>query len=226
MKENLRLKHSLIFPIIFLLILWIIKFFEYSLDISFANFGVYPLKISGLKGILFSPLIHGSFKHLISNSTTLFVFMVGLFYFHKKDAFLIFSIIYLSVGLAVWLIGRYSYHIGASGVVYGLASFHFFTGVLSKRKDFIAISLLLVFLYGSMIWGIFPSDEGVSWESHFMGFIIGIILSLFYYEKLKIPTDNEELAESEQLYLYDFEGISYTEPDIEVRYFEPDAKKE
>ncbi len=226
MKENLRLKYSLIFPIIFLLILWIIKFFEYSLDVSFANLGVYPLKISGLKGVLFSPLIHGSFKHLVSNSSTLFVFMVGLFYFHKKDAFLIFSIIYISVGVAVWFVGRYSYHIGASGVIYGLASFHFFTGVLSKRKDFIAISLLLVFLYGSMIWGIFPSDERVSWESHFMGFIIGIILSLFYYDKLKIHTENEELTEPKPLYLYDFEGISYSEPNIEVRYFEPEAKNQ
>ena len=226
MKENLRLKYSLIFPIIFLLILWIIKFFEYSLDVNFAHLGVYPLKISGLIGILFSPLIHSNFKHLISNSSTLFIFMVGLFYFHKKDAFKIFSIIYISVGVAVWFIGRYSYHIGASGVVYGLASFHFFSGVLSKRKDFIAISLLLVFLYGSMIWGIFPSDEGVSWESHLMGFVIGVILSLFYYDKLKITTETEELIEEEELYLYDFEGISYSEPDIEVRYFEPETKNE
>ncbi len=219
MKENLRLKYSLIFPIIFLLILWTIKFFEYSLEINFAHFGVYPLKFKGLRGIVFSPLIHGDFKHLISNSPTLFVFMVGLFFFHKKDAFFIFSIIYVSVGLAVWFIGRYSYHIGASGIVYGLASFHFFTGVLSKRKDFIAISLLLVFLYGSMIWGIFPADERVSWESHLMGFIIGIVLSLFYYQKIKIPKETEEIIEEEQTNFYDFEGVSYTEPDIEVKYF-------
>ena len=220
MKIDLRFKYSLIFSILFILILWIVKFFEFSLDISFAKYGVYPLKFEKLPGIILMPLIHGDFKHLISNSIPLLIFLTGLFYFYKKHAWLIFSIIYILTGILIWLTARESYHIGASGVVYGLASFHFFTGVLSKRKEFIAISLVIVFFYGSMIWGIFPSTTGenVSWEGHLMGFIVGVLLSLFYYQKIRISKEIIPEEKNIQENFYDFNNINASYEDIEFKY--------
>ncbi len=218
MKESWRFKYSLIFPVIFILTLWLIKFFEYTQNLHLVMFGVYPLHIKGLIGIISSPLIHGDFAHLISNTIPLFIFMVGLFYFHKKRALFIFTICYFGVGIAVWFIGRYNYHIGASGIVYALASFHFFSGVLSKRTDFIAISLIIVFLYGGMIWGVLPIDEKVSWESHLMGFILGIILSLFYYKKIRIVADVDDDIEPTRKDFYDFHEVNVSEKDIEFEY--------
>ena len=102
MKIDKRLKYSLIYTILFILILWLVKFYEYSLDISFAEYGVFPLKAKGLRGILFSPLIHGDFKHLISNSIPLLVLLTALFYFYKDNAWLIFFVIYFFVGVSYW----------------------------------------------------------------------------------------------------------------------------
>ena len=220
MKIDKRLKYSLIYTIIFILILWFVKFYEYSLSISLVEYGVLPLKARGLLGIVLSPLIHGDFKHLISNSVPLIVLLTALFYFYKDNAWLIFFVIYFSVGILVWLIGRDAYHIGASGVVYGLVSFHFFTGIFSKRKEFVAISLIIVFMYGSLIWGIIPltTDSNVSWEGHLMGFIIGIILALIYYRTIIIPPeeDEEELEHAFENF-YDY-YVNSTYDNISIKY--------
>lgn len=218
--ENLRLKYSLYIPVAFILTIWIIKIYEYSFGIDLSNYGVYPRRTFGLKGILFSPLIHGDFKHLFSNTVPLFLFLWALFYFHKDNALKILAIIYIATGLNVWIFARYSFHIGASGVVYGLASFHFFSGVLSKRKDFMAISLLLIFLYGGMVWGLFPTEQKISWESHLIGFLIGIIVSVFYYKKIQLTEDKPNPSKNERENFYDFKEPNITEPNLEFYYYQ------
>lgn len=132
METNKNLTHRLIIPLTFPLLLWIIHLIAYSFDINLSQFGVLPRKISGITGIFTSPLIHGSFSHLISNTAPLIILGLGIFYFYPKKAYASFSVIYLGTGVLVWLFGREVYHIGASGVVYGYVSFYF-SGVFSEK---------------------------------------------------------------------------------------------
>ncbi len=178
--EKKRFFISMVFPVLFLLLLWLIKLVETTLDLNFAFWGIYPLSVKGLKGILLSPLVHADFKHLINNSVPLFILGVAIFYFYSKVAFRVFFMTYIMVGIWVWFGGRPAYHIGASGLVYGFASFLFFSGIIRNHISLMAISLLVVFLYGGMIWGIFPIYEKVSWESHMLGSIAGLFLAFYY----------------------------------------------
>ncbi len=165
-------------------LLWVIKAVELIFNISFAWLGVLPLKVEGLKGILFSPLIHGSVAHLISNSVPFFLLGAALFYYYRAKAWSILIFSWLLTGLWLWLFARgSSYHIGASGVVYALASFHFVSGIIRKEPRLIAFTLLVTFLYGSFVWGIFPGfsvEERISWEGHLMGTIAGIVMAYFF----------------------------------------------
>lgn len=183
-EEKKSLFTSGIIIAILVAVLWLVKTIEIVLNISFVGYGILPLRIEGLKGILFSPIIHGSFKHLISNSIPLFLLGTALFYYYKSKAWEIIILAWVLTGLWVWLFARgNSYHIGASGVVYALAAFHFTSGVIRKESKLIAFSLLVTFLYGSFVWGIFPGfsiKEKISWESHLMGTIAGIVLAYMY----------------------------------------------
>ncbi len=122
-EEKKRFIYSLVFPGFFLLLLWAVKFFEISMELSFVEGGVYPRKWSGLQGILFSPLIHGGWKHLLDNSMPVFFLSLALFYFYRDIAYKIWGLIYLLGGILLWGVGRDAYHIGASGLIYGLAAF-------------------------------------------------------------------------------------------------------
>ncbi len=148
---------------------------------------MYPRTLSGLKGILFSPFIHGSLKHLYSNTLPLVVLSAALVYFYKPVAFKVLFYGTLLSGLITWLIGRPSYHIGASGVIYLLASFIFFKGVFAKHYRLVALSLLVVFLYGSMIWYVFPIKNGMSWQGHLGGLITGLLFALFFRRQIAKP---------------------------------------
>ena len=150
-------------------------------EIDLSGFGIYPLTIKGLPGILFSPFIHADFNHLFSNSLPLFLLGVALFYFYSEVALKVFIWTFFLTGLLVWIAGREAWHIGASGLVYGLASFLFFSGIIRRYFRLIALSLLIVFLYGSMVWGLFPGVyKNVSWESHMLGFFSGVLLAIWY----------------------------------------------
>ena len=178
--EKKKFIYSLVFPLFFLLVIWMIKLVEVTLELDFTTWGIYPLKLKGLKGILLSPLVHANFKHLMDNSVPLLVLGVAIFYFYRPVAYRVFFLTYIMVGIWVWFGGRAAYHIGASGLVYGFASFLFISGVILREIRLLAISLLVVFLYGSLVWGIFPIKKGISWESHMLGAIAGLILSFYY----------------------------------------------
>jgi membrane associated rhomboid family serine protease len=196
---------SIYFPLLLVIILWVVKIYEWNFDLSFVQFGVLPRQIEGIKGIFLSPFIHGDFNHLISNTIPLFVLGMGLFYFYRKISYKVFLLIFVLTGMCLWLGGRPNYHIGASGVVYGLASFIFFSGLYRKNRALLAISLLTIFLYGSMFWGFFPVKSGVSWEGHLFGFITGIVMAT-YYKNEKVYADDDPFDDNSNISsTYDFD---------------------
>ncbi len=196
-EEKKRFIYSLVFPGFFLLLLWAVKFFETSMELSFVERGVYPRKWSGLQGILFSPLIHGNWKHLIDNSMPVLLLSLALFYFYRDIAYKIWGLIYLMGGILLWGVGREAYHIGASGLIYGLATFLFLSGIIRRVRSLTAISLLVVFWYGSMVWGLLPFDFEVSFEAHITGAVSGVVLAIVYRdqgpepERSELDDDNE-----------------------------------
>jgi membrane associated rhomboid family serine protease len=179
-----RLLLSIIIPGIFVFFMWLVKIIEILFELDFSGFGIFPLTVKGLPGIFFSPFIHADFNHLFNNSLPLFFLSVALFYFYSGVALKVFIWNFFITGMLVWIAGREAWHIGASGLVYGLASFLFFSGIIRRYFRLIALSLLIVFIYGSMVWGIFPGMyKNVSWESHMLGFFSGIILAIRYRNK-------------------------------------------
>ena len=198
--------YSLVFSGFFLFLLWAIKVFETSMELSFVQGGVYPRKLSGLVGILVSPLIHGDWKHLVDNSMPVLLLSLAVFYFYREIALKIWFLIYFIAGILLWGIGRQAYHIGASGLIYGLASFLFLSGVIRRVRSLMAISLLVVFWYGSMVWGLLPFDLKVSFEAHITGVVAGVILAVWYRDQGPEPErtwlddeEDEELDELEKL---------------------------
>lgn len=191
-----KLKYSFIPGFLFVLMLWFVKVLEVGFEANLFKLGIYPRTLNGLLGIFTSPLIHADFDHLFSNSFPMLVLSSGLIYFYPKVSFKVFGWVYLATGFWVWSFARESYHIGASGLIYGLASFLFFSGFLNKKKTLMAISLLVVFLYGGIIWGVFPVKESVSFESHALGALVGVLLA-FYFRDTKLPVKTPSLGENQ-----------------------------
>ena len=177
-----KLIKTIKYPLVFLLIMWSIKFIEIFYNTSYVDFGVLPRSFEGLKGILFSPIIHKDFNHLINNSMPIIVLGSSLIYFYPEIKFKLISWLYFTSGILLWGIGRESFHIGASGFIYALAGFIFFSGLMKKNKRLSALSLVVVFIYGSMFWGLLPTHENVSWEGHLSGLITGLIIGFYRKE--------------------------------------------
>lgn len=167
-------------PLYFVLSLWVVYWFEVRNGYNFNSFGIYPRSLVGLRGIFFSPFIHGDIKHLYHNSAPLFVLLFSLLYFYRSIAWKVFIYGTLCTGLMTWIIARKSYHIGASGIIYLLFSFIFFSGIIRKNYRLVAVSLMVIFLYGSMVWYLLPVKENVSWEGHLSGFVSGLIMAFIY----------------------------------------------
>lgn len=178
--ERKKLIDSLRIPIIFLLIIWILKTFELVFNLDFSGFGIYPRTLKGLKGILFAPFLHSDLNHLWANSVAFLILSSFTFYFYKIVAFRLFLLSFFISGLCVWIGGREGHHIGASGLVYVFAAFLTISGFISRNYRLVAISLIVIFLYGSLIWGIFPIDPEISWEGHLFGGLTGFALAIFY----------------------------------------------
>jgi membrane associated rhomboid family serine protease len=193
-KLQSRLYESLSLPFKFVITIWLVHMVQYVLHLDLGRFGVYPREIFGLRGIFLSPFIHADFGHLLANTPPLFVLSAMMMFFYRRVAISAIALIYLLTGAAVWTFGREVFHIGASGVIYGMAGFVFFTGVFRRNVKSIALALLVAFYYGSMIYGIFPGQEGVSWESHLLGALAGVFASFVF--KHAVERDEERQAPS------------------------------
>ncbi|MBZ0198381.1 MAG: rhomboid family intramembrane serine protease, partial [Ignavibacteriaceae bacterium] len=179
-EDRQKFLTSLYYPATFVLFLWIIKLVETMFNLSLAGYGLLPRQAKGLIGIITTPLLHADFNHLISNSLPLIFLGTGLFYFYKEASIKTALIIYFAPSMIVWIFGRDAYHIGASGLIYGLVTFMFFSGIIRRDARSIALSLVVTFLYGSLVWGVLPLDAKVSWESHLAGAFVGFICALLF----------------------------------------------
>jgi membrane associated rhomboid family serine protease len=184
--EKNKFIFSVIIPLSFILLLWIIKFGEVFTGINLTTFGLYPHRVSGLVGILAAPLLHANFNHLISNSIPVLLLSGGIIFFYPQSAFKVFALVYIVPGIFVWFFGRPAYHIGASGLIYGFVSFLFFSGIIRRDNRSIALALIVTFLYGGIIWGILPIDAEISWEYHLFGALTGVFCA-FLFRKLDPP---------------------------------------
>ena len=222
-----------IYPLSFVLFIWLIYWFELRFGFRFNDMGIYPRTFYGLRGIFFSPFIHGSLEHLYHNSTPLLVLSVALFYFYRFIAWRVLLIGILFSGFLTWLIGSPGYHIGASGIIYVLMSFMLFKGILSKNHHLTALSLIVVFLYGSMLWYVFPVKDNMSWEGHLSGLIVGLVFSFVFRESIpkavRYDWEHDQYDEMQDPFLRQFdeegnfiesptEELHTTDSSLEVHY--------
>lgn len=209
-SEKQKILKTLIPPFLFILLIWLIKLGEVLTHTNLVMLGIYPRDASGLVGIITSPLIHKDTDHLMANSIPLFVLGSSLFYFYREIALKVLALILLITGLSVWIGGREAYHIGASGIVYGLAAFLFVSGIIRREPRLLAITMLVTFLYGSMVWGIFPDlfpEKNISYEAHLWGLVSGVVLAFYYKgegpQRKKYDWEVEEELETEFRDLYE-----------------------
>lgn len=187
--ERRKLINAIFIPIVIATLMILSFLLEKGMNWDFHTGGVFPRRIENLWGIFTFVFIHSGWSHLINNVISFTILGSFLFYFYSKIApkVLIFS--YIFSGLILWIIGRDNWHVGASGLIYSLAFFLFFSGIIRKYVPLISISLIVAFIYGSMIWHIFPwqIQDPISWEGHLAGGIIGTILAVLYrnYEPQK-----------------------------------------
>jgi len=204
-KPSDNFRKSFFIMLWFVILLWLIQITSTLLGLELVRYGVYPREIPGISGILFAPLIHGSFAHILSNTLPLLVMGTAMLLGYPRSSKLVFPVIYLGVGLMVWIFGRESFHVGASGINFGLLAFVFVIGALRWDKKAIALSCLVFFMYGSMIWGVFPTEPGVSFESHFFGAAIGVLCAFIFRNVDAKPPEKrydweDETEEPEDIY--------------------------
>jgi len=204
-NEKIRFVRSFFYPALLVIILWLVKAVELLFSVSFSEYGLYPLQLKGIPGIFISPFLHADLAHLFANSLPLLLLGALLFYFYKEISWSVLLLLYLATGLWVWTFARgNAVHIGASGVIYGLAAFLFFSGIIRRETRLMVITLLVTFLYGGLIWGIFPQffpNKPISWESHLMGLLAGLILALYFRKsgpQRKVYEWDEEDEEDDQ----------------------------
>ncbi len=183
---------SLKFPLLAVAFLWLVHAWQMVDNFDPGMYGIMSRKVWGLRGLVTGPLVHGSWKHLISNSVPLFVLTFISLYFYRKVAMQAFWLIYFLTGAAVWLFARPVSHIGASGVVYGLVAFIFWNGIFRRSLRSIVLAAIVMLLYSGMFMGVLPDQEGISWESHLLGSLVGIFVAYLFKAELE-----EEESEAE-----------------------------
>jgi membrane associated rhomboid family serine protease len=183
-KRELRL--AVVYSVLLTALPWIVQIMSVVFSLQLKQFGLKPLEWKGLLGIFTMPLLHADWEHLISNTPAMLLLIFGLFLFYKREVWRILLYLYLLSGFLTWLMGRSSTHIGASGLVYALAAFHFLSGVIKKVPRQRAFALLVAFLYGGFVWAFFPTlykGTSISWEGHLSGLIAGIVLAFYFRDK-------------------------------------------
>ncbi|MFA5046551.1 MAG: rhomboid family intramembrane serine protease [Paludibacter sp.] len=180
--EKRQFIHAVFIPLIIGILMILSFLLERGMNWDFHSAGVFPRRLGNLWGILTLIFIHAGWGHLVNNVVSFIVLGSCLYFFYKQIATKVLFISYIFSGLILWIIGRENWHIGASGLIYSLAFFLFFSGIIRKHIPLIAISLIVAFLYGSIVWHIVPWElkDPISWEGHLAGGIIGLVLSVWY----------------------------------------------
>ena len=216
----------LVYPLLFVFAIWVVFWYQIRFDTGIRHLGIYPQKVEGLLGIFTSPFIHSSLEHLYHNTIPLFVLSMALFYFYKKIAWRVLMFGILLSGILTWFIGSSGNHIGASGLIYVLVSFIFFKGIFAKYYRLIALSLIIVFLYGSMIWYVFPVKDNMSWEGHLGGLLTGLFFAIVFRNQIAKPErytwETDDYNEDDDPFMKHFDKngnfIEFElEPDIESK---------
>jgi len=188
MAATSRLQRAIGVAIWLVAILWLIHLVFALGGWDTGVLGIRPGEAGRLYGILTAPLVHGSAGHLVSNTASLLVLTATAFYGFPRAAALALPLIWLGSGAGVWLMARESTHLGASGLGHGLMFFVFLMGVLRRDRPSMALALAVFLLYGGMVWGIFPREPGVSFESHFFGALMGVLAALALRDRDPLAT--------------------------------------
>ena len=184
-REGFR--RALLLALGFVALLWLIEALNLGFDLGLERFGVQPRDAAGLLGIPLAPLLHGGVGHLLANSLPLLIVGTAMLHLYPQSARTVLPAIYLGPGFAVWLFARGGVHVGASGLIYGLAGYVFVAGLIRRDRRAIAASLLVSFLYGSLTWGVLPTRPDVSWETHLAAALIGIALAIALRHRDVLP---------------------------------------
>lgn len=225
--EKKRMWLALLPSLVFVVCVWLAFIVDHAglFGVDFSRWGIRPVTVSGLKGIIFSPFIHASFSHLLSNTLPLLILIWFLFYFYSRIASGVLISLWLLSGFATWLIGRSSIHVGASGLVFAILFFLFFSGLLRRHIPLVAVSMIVAFIYGGTVWSIFPVtelvDPSISWEGHLSGALSGLLLAIFFRKQgpQKPPVvweeeEREDELESEAEWRAEPENILRDNPNV------------
>ncbi len=159
-----------------LAVLWIIQCINFILGYRLNTLGILPRTIPGLKGIIFSPFLHGNFSHLLFNSIPLFLLM-NLVLLSGLTNFIVISLcIILLSGLCVWLVGRPALHVGASSVIMGYWGYLIVNAIMYPSIITILLIIFCFYYFAGLVASLLPKN-GTSWEGHIFGFIAGLIVS-------------------------------------------------
>lgn len=178
--KNSDFFQQLLFPISIVFLMWLVKIFEVVKGNKLTRLGIFPRDWDGAIGIVTAPFIHSDWQHLMSNSLPMLMLMSIVMVFYRRVAIPSIIIITILTGFTVWLFARESYHVGASGVVYGLVAFLAWTGVFRRNLKSIILALVILVMYGGYFHGIVPTKDGVSWESHLFGGMVGIFTAFLF----------------------------------------------
>ena len=209
-RKHTTLSEAIKYPFAFVILMWSVHIVKVVGGFNWDIYGIHPREPDGLIGIIMSPMLHSGFQHLFSNTIPLFLMFTLIALFYPKVAKISFISIYLLTGISVWFFGRHVYHIGASGVVYGLISFVFWSGVFRKNIRSVFLSLAIVFLYSGYVAGVLPGKPNISWESHLLGALVGVLVA-FIVRNIKEDHEIEDQRKEQ-----------YTEHHVESFYFDRD----